>query len=98
MITPVIIGPVVLPKVASPNVSECKTLQTYVNGLVSALENVQARINEISTDPDESLIVIKTQVEEMLADARKMSSQLENIRNEAAKNSSYNTDEKVMYF
>ena len=87
MITPVIIGPVVLPKTASPNVSECKTLQTYVNGLVSALENV-----------DESLIVIKTQVEEMLADARNMSSQLENIRNEAAKNSSYNTDEKVMYF
>ena len=88
MITPIIVGPVMLPEMPEPTISECQTLLTYASELVDALEKVQARVNEISTSPDESLLTIQGRVSMMLSEAEQMKRALDMISVEATNKSS----------
>ena len=97
MFTPVIIGPVVLPEMPDPTTSECQTLLTYTNRLISALKMVQDRLNEVSTAPDESLLTIKGQVANMLSEAESMKRNLITIKSEATRKSNLANQGSVIF-
>ena len=87
MFAPVIIGPVILPEIPDPTATECQTLLTYTERLITSLKTVQARLNEASNAPDESLLTIKSQVANMLFEAEKLKKNLNTIKAEATRKS-----------
>lgn len=81
-----IITPNVMPKPPSPSVADCSTLITYAGDLVEALENVQSRLNAVSSEPNEAMLLIREHVASMLTAARTMRSNLYSIQSAAKEN------------
>lgn len=73
---------VILPK-PNPSETDCDNLLSYANSLKKSLETVLYSFGEISSDPDEALILIRTQVEKMLVEVENMQSNLNTIKDEA---------------
>ena len=78
-----IIAPVILPPVPNPSPSDCETLLSYTNSVISGLESVLNILYEVSAYPDEAMILIRDNVETMLSEARNMKSNLNSIKSEA---------------
>jgi len=85
MITPVIVGPVILPELPDPSPSECQTMLNYANKLITSLESVSAKLDAASTNPDEGLILIRNHIDAMLSDARTLKRKLSSIKSEASR-------------
>ena len=82
----IIITPNTLPEPPSPSASECSTLISYAGALVEALEIVQDRLNAVSSDPNEALLLIREHVASMLSTARTLRSNLYSIQSAAKEN------------
>lgn len=78
-----IITPIILPPIPDPSPSDCATLLSYTDSVISGLESVLSRLYEVSSYPDEAIILIRDKVETMLSEARDMKSNLHSIQAEA---------------
>ena len=81
--------PIIFPQSFNPNPSssECQTMLNYTNKLISSLENVAAKLQAVSTHPDEGLILIRNRVNTMLSEAKKLRRELNSIQSEATSKS-----------
>jgi hypothetical protein len=90
----IIIPPDILPPMPNPSPSDCATLLSYTNSVIGGLESVLNRLYEVSSYPDEALILIRNRVETMLSEAKKMRSSLNSIKAEAVnKMNAYNQEQ-----
>ena len=78
-----IITPMILPQIPNPSSSDCTTLLSYTNSVISGLESVLNRLYEVSFYSDESIVLIRDKVETMLSEAKTMRSKLYSIKAEA---------------
>lgn len=78
-----IITPIILPPIPDPSPSDCATLLSYTDSVISGLESVLNRLYEASSYPDEAMILTREKVETMLSEARDMKSNLHSIETEA---------------
>ena len=83
------ITPLILPQIPNPSSSDCATLLSYTNSVISGLESVLNRLYEVSSYPDEAIILIRDQVETMLSEAMNMKSNLQSIESEAVNNMNF---------
>lgn len=79
----IILPPDILPPMPNPSPSDCNTLLSYTNSVISGLEGVLNRLHEVSSYPDEAILLLRARVETMLSEARNMRSTLNSIRAEA---------------
>ncbi len=84
-----IITPIVLPQMPNPSSSDCLTLLSYANSLVSGLESVLNRLYEVSSYPDEAMVLIIGKVDTMLSEAKTMQSNLNSIKDEAVNKANF---------
>ena len=91
-----IITPMVLPQTPNPSLSDCSTLLSYTNSVISGLESVLSRLYEVSSNPDEAMVLIREKVEMMLSEAKTMRSNLNSIKAEAVnKMNFYNQSQTI---
>lgn len=68
-----------------PTTSDCETLLSYTNALIGGLESVLDRLYEVSSSPDEAIMLIRNKVENMLSEANTMRANLNLIKAESVK-------------
>lgn len=90
-----IITPIVLPH-SSPSLSDCETLLSYTNSVISGLETVLSRLYEVSSTPDEAMVLIRNKVDTMLSEANTMRSNLNSIKAESVNRMSFYNQRKTM--
>ncbi len=91
-----VITPVILPQIPDPSLSDCDTLFSHVNSMISGLENVKSKVYEVSSgsDSDEAIRIIQNKVEVMLSEAKSMRESLNTIKAEATRKMySYNQNQ-----
>ncbi len=77
VLTPIII---LQPPPPNPSTSDCETLLSYTNSVISDLESVLNRLCEVSSSPDEAMLLIRNKVEAMLSETKNMRSNLNSIK------------------
>lgn len=90
-----IITPIILPQ-PNPSLSDCETLLSYTKSVISGLESVLNRLYEVSSAPDEALVLIRNKVEEMLSEANTMCSNLNSIKAESVNKTNFCSQSKTI--
>lgn len=91
-----IITPIVLLQ-SSPSPSDCETLLSYTKSVISGLESVLNRLYEVSSTPDEAMVLIRNKVEAMISEANTMQSNLNLLKTESVnKLNSYNQNNGIV--
>ncbi len=70
----------------NPTINECVVLLDASNHLIKDLKRVQASLNRASSSPDQALIDIKTEVDDMLDNAIALNRKLNTVYDNAIKN------------
>ena len=91
-----IITPMILPQIPEPSSSDCATLLSYTNSLINGLESVLNRLYEVSSVPDEAMVLICNKIETMLLEANTMQSNLNLIKSESVNKMNFYNQSKTL--
>lgn len=90
-----IITPIILPQ-SSPSTSDCETLLSYTYSVIGGLESILSGLYEVSSTPDEAMVLIINKVETMLSEASAMRVNLNSIKAGSVNEMSFNNQNKKM--
>jgi hypothetical protein len=90
--------PVIILPQPTPTTSECSTLITYMGNVINELYKVRDRLNETSSNPDEALILIRNQVNEMISEAENAKSELSTIETNAENKANLSNPQNSMKY